>query len=92
MKDQIGAKKGRELLDQTLTEISLFAKKLCPGARVEASSLQYEDEDGRVRVFPPPHFSEEDEERLEEALAEKCVEAFEQTGLFILCALFDSEA
>ncbi len=43
----------RELRDSKLTELALFAKELCPLATVEASAIQYEDEDGRVEMFPP---------------------------------------
>jgi hypothetical protein len=79
------------LLDQKLTELALLAKKLCPEAKVEVNTLRYEDEDGRLKVFPPPHLSEAEEEELEEALTERCVEILEETGLFILCAVFDSQ-
>jgi len=78
----------RDILDQKLTELALLAKKLCPEARVEASTVRYEDEDGRLKVFPPKDLSEAEEEKLEEALTEKCVEILEQNGLFILCAVF----
>jgi hypothetical protein len=79
------------MLDQKLTELTLLAKKLCPEARVEVSTVRYEDEDGRVKVFPPPYLSEADEEALEEALSEKCIEILEETNLFILCATFDAQ-
>ncbi len=79
------------LLDQKLTELALLAKKLCPEAKIEVNTLRYEDEDGRLKVFPPPHLSEAEEEELEEALIEHCIEIMEETGLFILCAVFDSQ-
>lgn len=40
----------RVVLDAKLTELVLFAKRLCPAARVEASAIQYEDEDAHVDV------------------------------------------
>jgi hypothetical protein len=43
----------RAMLDAKLTELMLYAKELCPEARVEANTIQYEDEDGHVKVFPP---------------------------------------
>jgi hypothetical protein len=43
----------RVRLDALLTELTLYAKALCPEAEVEASALQDEDEDGRVEVCPP---------------------------------------
>jgi hypothetical protein len=48
----------RALLDAKLTELVLFAKELCPAAAVEASALPYEDEDGRVEIFPPSGLSD----------------------------------
>jgi hypothetical protein len=89
---QAGPKSERELLDQKLTELALLAMKLCPEARVEVTTRRYEDEDGRLKVFPPPGMSEVEEEKLEEALTERCVDIFEETQLFILCAVFDAQA
>ncbi len=57
------------LLDAKLTELVQFAKQLCPSAAVEGSAIQYEDEDGRVEMFPPPGLSEVEEDRVEMALA-----------------------
>jgi hypothetical protein len=79
----------RTLLDRKLTELLLYAKELCPEARVEASTIQYEDEDGHVQVFPPPTLSDEDVDRVEMALATRAGEIFDTTGLFILCAVFN---
>ena len=83
--------KERDILDQKLTELALLAKRLCPEAKVEVNTVRYEDEDGRLKIFPPSGLSEDEEEKLEEALAEKCNEILEETGLFILCASFDSQ-
>jgi hypothetical protein len=80
----------RALLDAQLTELALYAKELCPEALVEASAVQYEDEDGRVEVFPPPGLSEAEEERIEHALGERSAEIFAQTGLYIPCAILDA--
>ena len=92
MESQANSEKERNMLDEKLTELTLLAKKLCPEARVEVNSVRYEDEDGRVKVFPPPYLSEAEEEALEETLSEKCIEILEETGLFILCAAFDPKA
>jgi hypothetical protein len=59
---------------------------------VEVTTKRHEDEDGRLKVFPPPGMSEAGEEELEEALTERCVNIIEQTELFILCAVFDAQA
>ncbi len=83
--------KERDILDQKLTELALLAKRLCPEAKVEVNTVRYEDEDGRLKIFPPSGLSEDEEEKLEEALAEKCNEILEESGLFILCASFDSQ-
>jgi hypothetical protein len=82
----------RALLDEKLTELMLYAKELCPEAIVEASSTSYEDEDGHVDIFPPPSHSEEEEERIELAVAARAGDIFEETGLFILCAALDPTA
>jgi hypothetical protein len=82
----------RKLLDAKLVELALYAKDLCPDAKVEMSTRQYEDEDGYVDVFPPPTLSEGEEDRLELALAARAGEIFDATGLFILCGVFDSQA
>ncbi|HXH13827.1 MAG TPA: hypothetical protein VNP04_29160 [Alphaproteobacteria bacterium] len=91
MANHLSDKNTRELLDETLTELTFLAKNLCPAAKVIANTQPYEDEDGRVTVFPPADLSEAEEEALEEALTEKCNEILEQTNLFILRALFDSQ-
>ena len=91
MKKEPTAETQRDILDQKLTELTLLAKRLCPEAKVEANTIRYEDEDGRLKLFPPPGLSEVEEEALEEALIEKCIEIFDETGLFIVCAAFDSQ-
>jgi predicted RNA binding protein YcfA (HicA-like mRNA interferase family) len=59
--------------------------------KVELHTRRYEDEDGRLKVYPPSCLSEAEEERLEEVLTERCVEILGETNLFILCAVFDSQ-
>ncbi len=80
------------LVDVKLTELALYAKELCPPAAVEVSATRYEDEDGHVEVFPPPVFSEAEEERIELALAARAAEIFAETGLYIVCAVLDPAA
>lgn len=79
----------RALLEEKLTELALYTKELCPEAVVEVSATSYEDEDGHVDIFPPPSLPEEEEERVELAVAARAGEIFDETGLFILCAAFD---
>lgn len=78
----------RDLLDDKLTELALYAKELCPEAVVKVSATSYEDEDGHVDIFPPLGLPEE-EERIELAVAARVGEIFDETGLLILCAAFD---
>ena len=92
MEGQAKTEAERNILDEKLTELALLAKRLCPEAKIEVNTVRYEDEDGRIKVFPPPSLSEADEEALEETLSEKCIDILEETGLFILCATFDSQA
>lgn len=82
----------RLLLDRKLTELALYAEELCPEAEIEISAVPYEDEDGHIDVFPPPGLFEAEEERIELAVAEHAAVIFEQTGLYILCAVFDATA
>ena len=91
MESLVNDKNERAILDQKLTELALLAKKLCPDAKIEVNTKRYEDEDGRLRVFPPSRLSEAEEEELEEALTERCIAILEETNLFILCAIFDPE-
>jgi hypothetical protein len=71
---QAGRKSEKELLDQKLIELALLAMKLCPEVKVQVTTIQYEDEDGRLKIFPRPGMSEVEEEKPEEALTEKCVD------------------
>lgn len=79
----------RSVVDAKLTELALYAKALCPDAVVEISTIQYEDEDGHVEVFPPPTLPEAEEERIELAIAAKAADIFEDTGVYIACAVLD---
>jgi hypothetical protein len=82
----------RTAVDAKLTELALYAKELCPGAFVDISPLQYEDEDGHVEVFPPAALSDADADRLELTLAARSAEIFDHTGLYIVCAVLDTAA
>jgi len=79
----------RATVDAKLTELMLYAKELCPGALVAISPLQYEDEDGHVEVVPPVSLSDPDIDRLELSLAARAADIFDQTGLYIVCAVLD---
>ncbi len=82
----------RALVDAKLTELMLYAKEVCPAAVVDAGTAACEDEDGFVYIFPPPGLSEEEEERIELAVAHRAGVVLEETGLFIACAVLDPAA
>jgi hypothetical protein len=92
MDHQVMVNNRRAVLDAKLTELMLFAKQLCPSPVVEGSAIQYEAEDGRVEVFPPPVLSEAEEDRVEMALAAQAAEIFADTGLYIVCVVLDPTA
>ena len=52
MESQARDEKARTLIDQKLTELAMLAMKLCPEAKIEMNTVRYEDEDGRIKVFP----------------------------------------
>jgi hypothetical protein len=70
----------RALIDTKLTELGLYAKELCPEGAVEMSTVRYEDEDGHVTLVVPPTCSEQEEDRIELALAARAGDIFEATG------------
>jgi hypothetical protein len=43
-----------ELIDSSLTELSLLAKRLCPDARIEATTEAFEDEDSHPKLSLKP--------------------------------------
>ena len=77
------------LVDNFLTELSLLAKRLCPEARIEATTEAFEDEDGHVRVYPPAGMREEDIADIEGKLANRCVDILIEKGVFICTAVYD---
>jgi hypothetical protein len=48
----------RFMVDKYLTEVSLFAKALCPEAKIETTMERFEDEDGHVHIHPPAGLSD----------------------------------
>ena len=82
----------RALLDAKLTELVLLAKQLCPSAAVEASAIQYEEEDGRVEVFAPPTLSDAEEDQVELSLPARAAQIFADTGLYIVCSVLGPAA
>lgn len=77
------------LVDKYLTEISLLAKRLCPEARIEATTEAFEDEDGHVRIYAPAGMREEDIADIEGKLADRCVDILVEKGVFICSAVYD---
>ena len=76
MAKSVSSSERRILVDKYLTELSLLAKQLCPGARVEATNEVFEDEDGHLRVYPPEGLAERDVEEIEGKIANRCPVAY----------------
>jgi hypothetical protein len=55
----------------------------------EATTEAFEDEDGRVRVYPPAGLREEEVADLEGKLADRCVDILIEKGVFICSAVYD---
>jgi len=79
----------KTLVDLYLTEPSLLAKRLCPDARIEATTEAFEDEDGHVRIYPPGGIREEEIADIEGKLADRCVDILVEKGVFIRSAVYD---
>jgi hypothetical protein len=77
----------RLMIDKCLTEVSLFAKELCPTAKIEATLARYEDEDGHVRIYPPADLTDSQLEELEGQVAGWCVDLLIKTGIFLCAAV-----
>ncbi len=77
------------LVHKYLTELSLLAKELCPGAKVEATTEAFEDEDGHVRIYPSKNMSEKKIEEIEGKIADRCVDILVEKGVFICSAVYD---
>jgi hypothetical protein len=78
----------RLMIDKYLTEVSLFAKDLCPTATVEATLTSYENEDGQVRIHPPADLTASQIAALEGQVAGRCVDLLIQTGIFLCAAVY----
>jgi hypothetical protein len=79
----------KNLVDNYLTELTLLAKKLCPEAKIEASTESFEDEDGHVRIYPPAGASDEEIADVEGQIADRCVDILVQDGILICSAAYD---
>ena len=89
MAKSISSLERRILVDKHLTELSLLAKQLCPAARIEATTEGFEDEDGHVRVYPPPGMGEKEIAEIEGKIADRCVDILVGDGVFICSAVYD---
>jgi hypothetical protein len=79
----------KNLVDNYLTELSLLAKRLCPQARIEATTEAFEDEDGHVRIYPPAGMREDEIADIEGKVADRCVDILVDKGVFICSAVYD---
>lgn len=82
----------RVIVHKYLTEVSLFAKGLCPEAKVETTMESYEDEHGHVRIYPPAGLSEGQIEELEGKIADRCVDILVETGVFLCTAVYEPDS
>lgn len=81
--------KEQTVLDSQLRDLVLFTKELVPDARIEISLERFEDEDAHVRVYPRPHFTQDQAQQVELALGQRCTEILLETGLFVIGAVYD---
>ena len=79
----------KNLVDNYLTELSLLAKRLCPDARIEATTEAFEDEDGHVRICPPAGMSVDEIAVIEGKVGDRCVDILIEKGVFICSAVYD---
>jgi hypothetical protein len=78
----------RFVVDKHLTEVCLFAKALCPEAKIETTLERVEDEDGHVRIHPPAGLSDGQLEDLEGKVADRCVDILIEAGVFLCSAVY----
>jgi hypothetical protein len=79
----------KTLVDKCLTELTLLAKRLCPEARIEATTESFEDEDGHVRIYPPAGVRDDEIAAIEGQIADRCVDILVKDGIFICSAVYD---
>lgn len=79
----------KNLVDNYLTELSLFAKQLCPEAKIEATTEAFEDEDGHVRIYPHAGLGGKEIADIESEIADRCVDILVDDGVFICAAVYD---
>ncbi len=91
MDEAVSRAERRTIVGKYLTEVSLFAKELCPEAKVEATTESYEDEDGHVRIYPPGSLSQGQIAELEGRIAERCVDILVETGVFLCSAVYEPD-
>ena len=89
MVKSLSSRERKNLVDNYLTELSLLAKRLCPDARIEATTEAFEDEDGHVRIYPPAGMSEDEIAVIEGKVAERCVDILIEKGVLICSAVYD---
>ena len=81
--------KEKNILDIYLTELSLLAKRLCPEARIEATTEVFEVEDGHLRIYPPGGLDKAAIADIKGKLADRCVDILVERSVFICSAVYD---
>jgi hypothetical protein len=77
----------QQLLERTLSDLATWIQGVAPQSRVEITLEQYEDEDVDLYVHPSPIMTEDDIERRELMVGERCNEILLDMGLFVVSAV-----
>lgn len=91
MDEAISRTERRTIVGKYLADVRLFAQALCPEAQVEVTTESYEDEDGHVRIYPPPGVERSQLEEIEGKIAERCVDILIETGVFLCAAVYEPD-
>jgi hypothetical protein len=84
-----GILQSRDSRKTTSQNSACSRSELCLEARIEATTVTFEGEDGHVRVYPPAGLREEEITAIEGKLAERCVDILIEKGVFICSAVYD---
>ncbi len=67
----------------------MLANRLCPQARIQATTEGIEDEDGHVPIYSPAGMREKEVEEIEGKIADRCVDILVEKCVFICSAVYD---
>ena len=81
-----------QVLEDLIADFCLFIQSLCPEATIQVIRDVYEDEDANIAVYPPPDWSDEQRDALEERLSERSVDILLKVGYCLLVGVHESSA